>query len=317
MFKFITTFAKRIFQPQPFNVGYFQTTDGHAIYFEEYGVPDGVPVLSFHGGPGSRLNVRSATIFPLKKARVILFDQRGCGKSTPSGSLVNNTTSKILEDANALLDYLGIKNKVVVNGNSFGSTLALLFAEQSPERIQKVIVSSIFLARREDYIDWISTTSNFYPDFYEEVMAEVPAEELAQGNFYSHFTKLSQSQNREDQIKAAILCLGYEMILGLKEPKFKNSEDITERILISSKISNYFQANNFFIEENQILNNIDKIKHLEVFIAHNRLDMTCAVKQAYQLSQALPKSTLIIVPALGHGGKELVAEVKKWVSLNL
>ncbi len=305
MFKKI--FAK-LTAPHPFNSGFYETTDGHKIYFEEYGNPNATPLISFHGGPGSKIKPLHASFYPLRHCHLILFDQRGCGRSTPLASIESNTTDKILDDANELLNYLNVKEKVISIGNSWGSTLALLFAEKFPERVRRIIVSSVFLARAQDTDEgWFKVCSNFYPDFYDRLQSITPKDE----SISSYCLKLINSSDKLEQKLAVQLSTGFEHLIGEVNPKLPEVDEIDDAVIAGTKIYIHFIANGYFIEENQILKNAQKIKNIETLIVHNRLDMTCAVKQAFELHNALPKSRLIIVPESGHGGEKLKNTVKK------
>ena len=144
--KILSFFRK---EPEPFNADYLPEKDGHKVFYQEFGNPLGEAVISFHGGPGGSSKAKHANGFNLKKYRVIMFDQRGCGNSEPQGEIKNNTTKDIIEDAKRLLDFLKV-DKVISKGGSWGSTLALLFAEAYPEMVTKIVCSAIWIAREKD-----------------------------------------------------------------------------------------------------------------------------------------------------------------------
>lgn len=162
------------FAPKVFNQGYLPEEDGHQVFFMEAGSKDGKPVLVFHGGPGGASRLRHAEAFDRRKFRVVFFDQRGCGRSQPSGETAHNTTADLLQDAARLLDFLDIKEKVILLGGSWGATLALLFAEKYPERVKALLLSKIFLAD-EISAGWTDDVSGwFYPDVMDKLRRNMP-----------------------------------------------------------------------------------------------------------------------------------------------
>ncbi|MDR2099035.1 MAG: alpha/beta fold hydrolase [Rickettsiales bacterium] len=294
-------------EPKAFNSGWLPARDGHEIFYHEFGNPKGKPVLAFHGGPGSCSKPRSAAIYDLKKFRIILFDQRGCGKSRFQNRLYRNTTADTLSDAVRLLEHLGVRGKTVIAGGSFGSTLALSFAEKYPARVEKLVLSMIFLARRRDVEGWsLGDAKRFYPEFIEEV------ERRAGGrNVDAHFNKLLHSKKRADVESAVKYYGGFEDIMGSLSPEFKLPEgEEFDHVRGYLEIFLHYDMNGYFLAENQLLKNAGRIRHIPALIVHNRLDLCCPVEQAWELHKALPKSRLRIVPALGHWSDMLIAEQK-------
>ncbi|MBN1783385.1 MAG: alpha/beta fold hydrolase [Alphaproteobacteria bacterium] len=293
-------FFKR--HPKPFNSGYLPTKDGHDVFFQEIGNPTGKPILVFHGGPGSQYKPKHAKMFNLKKYRIIGFDQRGSGQSKPYGKTENNTTGDILKDAKRLLDSLKIK-KCMVSGVSWGSTVALLFAQKYPETVSQLAVGSIFLARDKDE-DWCFNQSRiFYPDMMEKITSNAPSD------YMTYYANLLKSKTQKDRIKAKRLLGEYESMVGSLNPSF-STETPTEEDIKKFGIFMHYSTHDYFLKDNQILNDTKKIKHIPTLILHNRLDMNCPVEQAWELHKALPKSKLIIVPELGHGGDLMRKTIK-------
>ncbi|MBQ8662211.1 MAG: alpha/beta fold hydrolase, partial [Alphaproteobacteria bacterium] len=162
-------FWKKWLEPKPYNQGYLPADGGHEVFFQEFGNPSGKPILVFHGGPGGSFKAKHVSFADLKKHRVVGFDQRGCGQSKPLGDMRNNNTQELLKDASRLLDYLHIEGKVVVRGGSWGSTLALLFAEAYPQKVEKLLLSQVFLAD-QTAAEWeFSGLKAFYPEFVDEL----------------------------------------------------------------------------------------------------------------------------------------------------
>lgn len=192
---------RQLTAPKIFNRGYLPEAGGHQVYFVEMGNPRGIPVLVFHGGPGGGMNLRYAQPFDRRKYRVILFDQRGCGKSLPLGEMKNNNTGALLEDAARLLRYLGIEDRVIVRGASWGSTLALLFAEKYPEKVSKLLISQIYLADETGQKWNLETSRLFYPDIWERIEQEAETGEPV----LDYYANLINSDDVMKQIRAANL----------------------------------------------------------------------------------------------------------------
>lgn len=301
-------FFSRFFIPKPFYDGYLPQLAGHEVYFAEFGNVAGIPVLMFHGGPGYHSRAENARIFDLKKYRVIMFDQRGGGKSKPLGKIENNTTQDLLNDAARLLNHLNINEKIVIYGSSWGSTLALLFAERYSEKIKSMLLSKIFLADKVCR-DWeLEGSGLFYPDILEQIRGELPDNAMIP----EYYAGLINSNNKENQAKALSLYGSYEFVLGNLNPCIRgyDADDIDEEWLASSRIYMHYSVQNFMLGDDEILNNINRISNIPALIVHNRLDFVCPPINAYKLHRALPKSKLVFVPERGHGGR-LISKINK------
>ncbi len=299
-------FLARFFEPRPFNSGYLPSQDGHRVFFMEFGNPKGKPVVITHGGPGGSCKPKYAKALGLKEYRVIMMDQRGCGKSLPAGEIRDNTTGKTIEDIRRLLDYLQIEGKVVLRGGSWGSTIALMFAETYPERVEKLLLSQVFLADKANR-EWIDHSSGmFYPDMQEELYQKAGNPH----NLAEAYSKLINSDNAEDQQAAIKYYGGYERVLGSLEPQFPEvSGDECE--LASNRIYIDYAKNNFFLSDNEILDNAERIENIPAVIVHDRLDMSCPLEGAYQLHKRMKNSKLVIVPERGHVSKLLYKVIDK------
>ncbi|MDR1027141.1 MAG: alpha/beta fold hydrolase [Rickettsiales bacterium] len=295
--------------PRAFAEGWLSAMDGHEIFYHQFGNPNGVPVVSFHGGPGSRSSAKYADRwFNLKTHRVILFDQRGCGRTRSVDPIRNNTPDAAIDDAMRILNACGIAGKIISAGASYGSTLALLFAEKFPARVRQICVGSIFLARKRDVQDWMEHDARrFWPDMLEEM------DRVAKGRpLTKYFAGLLFSGKRADERIALKYYGNLEDNVGSLTPGFAlpPPEDY-ERALRSFKVSMHFISNGFFMTDGRVLKDAKKIAKIPAIIAHNRLDLCCPFEQAWSLHKALPKSALHIVPDIGHGGEKLNAAVKK------
>lgn len=295
--------------PKPRTEGFLPEQDGHKIYYRQFGNPSGIPVLSFHGGPGGSSRPKYAKLFNRHKYCFIQFDQRGCGRSEARDVFFRNNTETALSDANRLLDFLGIDRPVIVHGASWGSTLALLFAEAHPEKVAKIIVSSVFLARPYD-TSWVSSESErFYPDLWAEMRQKVHRTDI-----YPVYRRLLFSKNKKDNLKALAYLGSYEYMLGQTAPRFRQPEILDEAELNAARIAFYFEEHKYFMGTDQILQKSAGIRHIPALIVHNRLDFCCPVKQAWDLHKALPASRLIINAGCGHSTPELFKAVKRAVN---
>lgn len=302
-----------LFKPKVFNEGYLPEKDGHKVYFMEAGNPKGKPVLVFHGGPGGSAKLRHAYAFDRKKYRVILFDQRGSGKSLPSGEMMHNTTQDLIADAERLLEYLKIDGKLIVRGGSWGSTLAMLFAEKNAERVEKLLLSQIFWAD-DAALQWLEHQNGL---FYPDILAVLKNDVKAGANTAEYYADLINSQDLAAQVKAVALYGSYERQLGKLNPKLEIGEVRAEDITSTRIYINYI-AQKFMLPEGEIVKHLSKISHIPTLIVHNRLDFACPVQGAYDLHQKMPHSTLVIVPDIGHSSvllhKAIDREIKMFLA---
>ena len=290
------------------------TGDGHSIYVEESGNPQGFPVLYCHGGPGGSSSAFFRRFFDPNFYRIILFDQRGCGQSTPSLSLENNTTAHLLSDIELICQQLNIK-KMVLAGGSWGTTLALLYALKHPEQISAMLLRGIFLAREQD-LQWLyepTGAARLFPDYYQEFIRAANLaddEQITHQQLAASYLAQLTSSNQFSQIAAAKHWCNWEnriSVLHHLESR-ENADDIHANKTMALMECHYFtQAS--FIEENQILDNIDKLQNIPVTIIHGRYDAVCDVSQAWQLAEKWQNSRLYIVPNSGHSlGEPFMAE---------
>ena len=298
-------FFAKFFEPKPFNQGYLPEVDGHKVFFMEFGNPKGEVVLTTHGGPGECVRHKYEKRFDLKKYRVIVFDQRGVGDSRPFGEVKNNTPWKTVEDMKRLLDYLKVRGKILVCGGSWASTVALLFAIDSPERVSKLLLSQIFVPG-PNYRKWeFDVMYNMYPDIIDELRSRVKVK----ADVPEYYAKLINSDNAEDQYDAIKYYGAYEYMMGALDPKFRDVE-VDDAKLAKLRVYMTYDANNYYLEDDSIWGNLDRIKHIPTIIVHNRLDLNCPFLYAWKLHKGIPKSKLVIVPEAGHGGP-LMSKVRK------
>lgn len=292
---------------KPYAAGHLPALNGHAVFYQQIGNPKGIPVISFHGGPGGSSRAKHAAVFNRRKYRVIMFDQRACGQSTAEKPFYKNTIQDTVKDAARLLDFLGIREKVIAAGASYGTTCALLFAQTYPERVSKIVLNSVFLARKRDAENISPATALFYPDMLEILQRQAVLKDCA-----AYYHRLALSPRKRDRLKALAYYGSWEKQLGKRAVALPQAADETR--LRNVQIALHYEKNNFFMKDNQLLKNARKIAHIPTLIIHNRLDMCCPPYQAWELHRALPKSRLILMPGRGHGGDRLAYRQAREIS---
>ncbi len=292
MRRLFSLFKKEI---KPYHTGYLPAVDGHQIFYQEIGNPDGRAVLSFHGGPGGRANPQGADIFDLKKYRVIMFDQRGCGQSLADDALYNNTMQYIVQDAKRLLDYLNIGDKVILYGCSFGTACALLFACSYRERVDSIVLVSVFLGNTKDVHLFDEVSRLFYPEV-NSIFNKIANNE----EFVGYFYRCAMSEDVEKQKQALQYFGALEHQIGSLSCSFPPVEEINDKRLNSFRIYLHYVKNKMFLEEDEIFKKIGSLGNIPTYIFHNRLDMVCPVVNAYRLNEKLKESELCIVEDYGH-----------------
>lgn len=290
-----------LFSPKPFHEGYLPQADGHDVWFAEYGNPEGEPILITHGGPGGRCRAAHVKMFDMQQFRVIMLDQRGCGKSLPAGELKHNTTEDILFDMARLLEFLEISEPVILRGASWGATLMLLFAERYPKQVKKLLLSQVFLAD-EASEKWENEQCGlFYPDMLEQLRKPLKSWQTVPEYYLKQLTDGDASQQ-----KKALETYGYfERVLGSLSPHWQHLATVDDKYLNATRIYAHYAAHHYFMKSNEIMRHVKKIKDIPTLIVHNRLDMLCPLQGAYNLSKKLDKCKLVIVPEKGHVGKLL------------
>lgn len=281
-----------------------KVSDVHELYVEECGNPEGVPVVFLHGGPGASCEPVHRRYFDPELYRIILFDQRGCGKSRPHASLQENTSQDLIDDLEKIREHLKIE-KWVVFGGSWGSTLALAYAEAHADRVLGMILRGIFLCRKQD-IDWFyqSGASRLFPDAWKAFLHPIPPQE--QDNLIAAYYKRLTSDNELERMAAAKAWSIWEgSTATLKHNHTVLDYFADPHIALSiARIECHYFINNCFFSENQLLENVFKIKHIPGFIVHGRYDVICPIDQAFELNSLWPESQLKIVPDAGHAISE-------------
>ena len=288
-----------LFNPiKPFLEFSLDVGDGHSLYIEVSGNKNGIPLLFLHGGPGAGSSEIFRRYFNPKKYKIIIFDQRGCGKSTPFGACDNNTSDKLVDDIKLILLHLNIE-EVVIYGGSWGSTLALLFSEKYPKSVKALVLRGIFLCRKSD-IKWFyqKGADSIFPDYWRDFVKDIPTSEM--GDILTAF--YNRIHSKDLQISNQF-CKQWSIWEGNCSSLKPNKEvvDLFDKCAISlAKIETHFFKNNCFIEENQIIKNIEKIKNIKCFIVHGRYDVVCPFNQAFDLHNHYDNSELNIIDDAGH-----------------
>ena len=296
--------------------GYLAVGDGHELFYETYGNPEGLPVIFLHGGPGAGCNESQKRFFDPDIFHVLFFDQRGAPKSRPAGSLEANTMAHLVEDINKLLDFMAW-DKAIFFGGSWGTTLALVYAINYPNRVKSLILRAYFPGTRE-VIDHFFKKSGavelFFPDAWARFISHVP--ESDQHRLPEYY--LEKMLSKEEAIKEHYM---YEWeYFGYSTLKLDFNPEVVAEILQnmdygpSARLTPYYSINNCFLEDDFILNNVDSIKHIPTSIVHGRYDIICPPKYAYELHQAMKKSDLFLLKA-GHLASEPAIEAQLIIEL--
>ena len=278
--------------------------DTHELYVDESGIPHGIPVLFVHSGPGSGCEYDSRCFFNPEKYRIILFDQRGAGRSTPHGEVKDNTTADLIADMEKIREFLDVERWVVFGGG-WGSTLSLAYAETHPDRVIGLVLRGVFLGRKKD-IDWVyqDGANRIFPDHFEECKAPIPAAE--RGDFLAAYSKRMAGADELARMSAAKAWSRWEADCSTLHPNQRLIRHLTDatRAMARCKIGVHYFSNGCFLEENQILNNIGAIQNVPGIIVHGRFDVLCPLENAHLLHEAWPISQLYIVREAGHSATE-------------
>jgi proline iminopeptidase len=289
---------------EPYNHFYHDVTAPHRLYVEECGNPKGLPVIFIHGGPGAGCSKDDRRFFNPEKYRIILFDQRGCNRSTPLALLENNTTDHLISDIESIRIHLNIK-KWVVFGGSWGSTLSLVYAETHPDPVYALVLRGIFLGSEKEFEHLNSGgMSRFYPEEFLTYQAFIPKEK--QNNLHLAYYDIMTNGSQIEKLEAARCFTNWDMRgVSLAAPYMLiKQEECTTEILAEALIQCHYMVNRCFLKDGQIARNITKISDVPTTIVHGRNDMLCAPEKAYELHQALPDSELFFTQKAGHASRD-------------
>ena len=283
--------------------GYLLVSGGHSIYYEIHGAANGRNAIELHGGPGGGLSRSALKQYNLKKWRVVLFDQRGCGKSTPLLKLEHNTTWDLIEDIEMLRCFLGV-DKWFISGGSWGTTLGLLYAETYPQHVSGLFMRAVCLCNRASNA-WLygeGGVSRVFPKEWDEYISMVPAN-MRHANWKTIVRYYQQGLRGPSAQAYADAWWGLERRISRLIPPTKNGFNKAQTLAIAT-IENHYFVHDCWIKEDQILKNLPLIKHIPITILHGRYDMICPLTNAYAIKEILPHTKLIILPAAGHGSSK-------------
>ena len=304
----------KLFPPiEPYHTGFIKKGK-HEIYYEQCGNPKGKPAIFLHGGPGGGCGSFSRRFFNPKKYRIILFDQRGCGRSKPHTCLEDNTTWHLIEDIESIRERLDIK-KWLVFGGSWGSTLAIAYAQKHPKNVSQMVLRGIFMLRTKE-LQWFYQygASEMYPEAWQGFLKEIPENE--RGDLIESYRKIFYGDDEEKKLSAAKAWSKWEASCSFinYNPNAVKESINAEFALAFALIENHYFVNKGFLDyENQLLDNIDIIRDIPSIIIQGRYDVVCPPTTAYELHSRWPESKLVIAPFSGHSAfeKEITHELIK------
>jgi proline iminopeptidase len=298
----IDTASRRTFYPpiEPYRSGRLDVGDGHELYWEQCGNPDGKPAVMLHGGPGAGCSTDHRRQFDPERYNVTLFDQRGCGRSTPHASLEANTTWHLVEDIERLRAFLGIERWLVFGG-SWGSTLALAYAQTHPDRATELVLRGIFTFRKTE-LDWLYQygASEIFPDKWEEFLAAIPEGE--RGDLVSAYHRRLTGDDPAERLAAAKAWSKWEAetVTLLPDPHVIEEHTSDDFAIAIARIENHYMVNKGWLDEGQLIANAERLKDSPGVIVQGRYDCCTPPSAAWDLKRAWPEAELVIVPDGGH-----------------
>lgn len=289
---------------EPFETGFLETGEGHRVYWERAGTKGAKPAVFLHGGPGGGFSAKHRRLFDPALYDVILFDQRGCGRSTPFASLENNTTWHLVADIERLREMIGAE-KWLVFGGSWGSTLALAYAQTHPQRVSELVVRGIYMLTKAE-LDWYYQfgVSEMFPEKWEGFIAPIP--EAERGDMVAAYRKRLVGEDREEQLRCAKAWSLWEgeTITLLPEPETADAFLDPDYALAFARIENHYFTHAGWLEEGQLLRDAGKLADIPGTIVHGRYDMPCPMRYAWLLHKAWPGAEFHIIEGAGHAYSE-------------
>jgi proline iminopeptidase len=294
----------------PYRAEHLAVDDRHSLYIEQVGHADGLPALFLHGGPGAGCEPYHRRFFDPARYRVVLFDQRGAGRSTPHADLQDNTTWDLVADIERVREHLGI-DRWLVFGGSWGSTLALAYAEKYPERVRALVLRGIFLCRPHE-IAWFyqQGTSRLFPDYWEDFVAPVSPDE--RGDMLAAYHRLLTGDDELRRLAAARAWSVWEGRTATLLPDERVAGHFAQAhvALSMARIECHYFVNDAFMRPNQLLEDAGRLAGIPGVIVHGRYDVICPVENAWELHRAWPESELVIVPDAGHSAAETTTRAR-------
>jgi len=292
----------RTFYPEiePYASGWLDVGDGHQIYWERIGTPGAKPAVYLHGGPGGGMSPSQRRVFDPARYDALLFDQRGCGKSKPFASLEHNTTWDLVADIEKLRDMVGVEQWLVFGG-SWGSTLALAYAQTHPQRVTELVLRGIFTLRRWE-LQWYYQhgASLLFPDKFERFVSVIP--ETERGDLMAAYRKRLVDPDRDVRLNAALEWARWEgeTITLLPDPAVSNAFYDPEYALAFARIENHYFVHEGWMDEGQLIANAAKLRDIPAVIVQGRYDIACPAQTAWDLHKAWPEAEFILVEGEGH-----------------
>lgn len=285
---------------EPFETGFLDVGDGHTIYWERVGTKGAKPAVFLHGGPGGGTSPLQRRLFDPKLYDVLLFDQRGCGKSTPHAGLDANTTWHLVADTERLREMMGV-DKWLVFGGSWGSTLALAYAETHPSHVSELVLRGIYTLTKAE-LDWYYQfgVSEMFPDKWERFQAPIPEDE--RHDMMGAYRRYLTGTDRKKQLECAIAWSTWEggTITLLPNPDYEAHFGEDDYAIAFARIENHFFVHGGWMDEGQLLRDAHKLRDIPGVIVHGRYDMPCPAKYAWQLHKAWPKADFHLIEGAGH-----------------
>ena len=289
---------------EPFETGFLETGEGHRVYWERVGTKGAKPAVFLHGGPGGGFSPKHRRLFDPALYDVILFDQRGCGRSTPYASLENNTTWHLVADIERLREMIGVE-KWLVFGGSWGSTLALAYTQTHASRVSELVVRGIYMLTKAE-LDWYYQfgVSEMFPEKWEGFIAPIP--EAERGDMVAAYRKRLVGEDREEQLRCAKAWSLWEgeTITLLPEPETSGAFHDADFALAFARIENHYFTHAGWLEEGQLLRDAGRLADIPGTIVHGRYDMPCPMRYAWLLHKAWPKADFHMIEGAGHAYSE-------------
>ncbi|MEX6505481.1 prolyl aminopeptidase [Jiella sp. M17.18] len=291
---------------EPFASGRLAVGDGHELYYEISGNPDGIPAVFLHGGPGSGASAQHRRLFDPETYRVLLFDQRGCGRSTPLGALEANTTWHLVADIERLREVMGVERWLLFGG-SWGATLALAYAETHPERATGLILRGVFTGRRAE-LDWFyeAGANRLFPDRWENLLGPIPAAE--QDDLIAAYRKRLHDPDRAVRAEAARAWTNWEsatvMMRTAASPSGGLAGSVSDATIAFARIENHYFFHDLWLEEGQLIRDADKLAAIPGVIVQGRYDVVTPAITSWQLAEKWPKADFRMVEGAGHAFAE-------------
>ena len=289
---------------EPYATGHLDVGDGHSIYWERVGTPGAKPAVFLHGGPGGGLSPSQRRAFDPARYDVLLFDQRGCGRSTPFAELEHNTTWHLVADIEKLREMAGV-GQWLVFGGSWGSALALAYAETHPDRVSELVLRGIFTLRREELLWYYQHgASLLFPDKWERFLAPIP--EAERGDLMAAYRRRLTGDDRAARLRAAKAWSEWEgeTITLLPAPEVSNAFYGDDYATAFARIENHYFVHGGWLEDGQLIRDVARLRHIPAVIVQGRYDIACPAATAWDLHRAWPEAEFHLVEGAGHAFSE-------------